>query len=240
MAYPRKKTPDIPGTKAHQRYYVEVDGKQVRVPGGSTIAGYADAYASRDPLKRWANHLGLDGYDCSQYVDKLAGVGTLTHAMSLEFLRGKSYEPCFDFFEKWIVEEAKRCFAKFEQWASEYEFEPISMEESKVSKEYRHGGTVDFYGNVRKKGGTWRRKLLDWKTSKGIFNQHWYQVAGYDEIWFENGMPSDDIGILRIGRNVDEGFEFKEKTSSEILPYWKVYQKALEMYWAIQNLKGAK
>jgi hypothetical protein len=229
MAWQRKKTIDIPGTKAHQRYYATdaATGKKIRVPGADESSRY---------LMRWANNLGQDGYDHEKYVDKLANVGTCTHARALNFFLGKDIHEFDGEFNKWELETADECWKKFEEWTVGKEFDPIVVEESLVSEVFKFGGTPDFYGRI-KIDGRWYYMLLDWKTSKYIYKSHWYQVAGYNVILEEKGRSSEAVGILRMGKEVGEGFEFKHrpvlsldgKSPDMVLP-WLIFKTGLQLH----------
>lgn len=235
----RKKTIHIPGTTAHQTYRLK-DG--TKVPGGSTIAKLCGANESSFFLMRWANQLGLDGYDSDKYRDKLADVGTLCHARALQFFSGKPIREFDCEFSQWIIEKADICWTKFEEWTVGKEFVPKVVEQPVVSEKWRFGGTPDFYGLI--KGltgpgidpGIFYRILIDWKTSKYIYKSHRYQVAGYDVALMENGYESDRLSILRMGRDPEEGFEFRHWSVEEMILPWAIFKTGLEMH-ALQKLE---
>ena len=88
--------------------YKNKDGK--RLPGVTTILGVMNKPA----LVKWANNLGLQGIDSSKYVDTLAGVGTLTHAMIHHDLGGEI--PEFDSYSKDDISLAENSFLKYLDW----------------------------------------------------------------------------------------------------------------------------
>jgi hypothetical protein len=260
MATTKKKIEHIPGTTVHQVYRLK-NGQ--RVPGGSFIAKVAGSWQSAPFLTKWANGLGLEGIDSEKYKDKLADVGTVNHGMIENYFLGEDNQELFDRFPKWVVDQAKICFAKFEQWASHYDFDPVIFEgyvkrdglwvpyrdDGMVSEIYKFGGTVDYFGGIKHKAGivcdrekcplrgkpnTWFNILLDWKSTKNLYNSHLYQVAGYNTLLFENGFESQLVGILKIGRNEKEGFKFVYRTSKEILLQWEIFRYALQML-TLQN-----
>lgn len=231
----RKKTEDIPGTKAHQIYRLK-DG--TRVPGGSTIAKVAGANQMENAIKKWANQLGLDGHDCNKYMDKLAGVGTLLHDMAMFFFLGKDRTELFQNYDGWTVEQAKKCYVKFEEWTKDKEFDPIYVEVPFVSEKYRFGGTPDFYGRI-KINGVWYFVLLDWKTSKGIYDSHWYQTVGYGKMLeHDHGKLLDMVGVVKMPRSDEEKFQFKHKpwTVEGVGVYWEIFQIGLDLYYAQKRL----
>jgi hypothetical protein len=231
----RKKVEDIPGTKAHQIYTLK-DG--TRVPGGSTIAKIAGANQSSNSLAKWANELGLAGYDKEKYVDKLANVGTLLHDMALYFFLKKKYAELFKLYDEWTVEQSKKCYVKFIEWTSDKEFDPIHVEESFVSEKYRFGGTPDFYGRI-KINSVWYFAILDWKTSKYIYDSHWYQTVGYGKMLeHDHGKTLDIAGVLKMPRSDEEKLEFKHKpwTFDDVGVYWEIFQIGLDLYNAQKRL----
>jgi hypothetical protein len=231
----RKKVEDIPGTKAHQIYTLK-DG--TRVPGGSTIAKIAGANQSERSLTKWANELGLAGHDKEKYIDKLANVGTLLHDMALYFFLKKDHAELFKLYDGWTVEQAKKCYVKFEEWTKDKDFDPIHLEVPFVSEKYRFGGTPDFYGRI-KLHGVWYYALLDWKTSKGIYDSHWYQTVGYGKMLeHDHAKILDFVGVVKMPRSDEEKFAFKYKqwTEKDVGVYWEIFQIGLDLYYAQKRL----
>jgi hypothetical protein len=245
----KKKVEDIPGTKPHTIYRLK---NGVQVPGGSFVAHLAGAWQSEKFIVRWANNLGLQGYDSEKYRDALADVGSCCHGLVEAFFLGTSIDAVLKLYPHWVQEQAQICFAKFLEWAAHYDFDPILIEQAFVSEIYKFGGTPDLLTGIKHKAGihctdpkciitkmkwpadSWLKILLDWKTCKFLYKSHYYQVAGYNTLLFENGYESNAVGIVRIGRNEKEGFQFSHRTSKEILLQWEIFRIALQML-ALQN-----
>ncbi len=104
-----------------------------------------------------------------QQRDSAGDIGTLVHKLCIDLLSGKEVvipndfivAKCFKKFLKWWGRETKGC-----------ELEVIT-ETPLVSEVYKFGGTPDIF-IVNK------RKLIDIKTSGGIYESMWIQLAGYD------------------------------------------------------------
>lgn len=231
MPRPKKKVEHIPQTRGHTLYRQK---SGLIVPGASTVAKIPEAHNSQTFLTRWANRLGLQGYDSDKYRDKLADVGTLTHEMCLEYFREQNYEPIQSEFSAWTIKEAERCFDKFLKWVSGHVLETRLVEASFTSELFPFGGTIDWYGLV---DGV--PTLLDYKTGKRIYSGYWYQLAGYNHLLFENGYPVDAIRVLRIGRNAEEGFDAPSRTNREILLQWEIFRRGLEIYWLQKQERAA-
>lgn len=159
-------------SRAHTRYYL-ADG--TLVPGATTISGLLNKPA----LVKWANNLGLQGIDSTKYVDKAANVGTLIHALVEGHITGKTVDTSD--FTALEIELAQNGFYKYLDWEKQHKVEPIFNEKQFVSEKYRYGGTLDFYCKVDGK-----YTLVDFKSGKGIFNEHFLQVSGYANLLKEN------------------------------------------------------
>ena len=171
---------------------------------------------NKPALVKWANKLGLQGIDSTDYVDNLADVGTLAHAMIMAYLQGKSV-PKEDYTEDQAA-LAANCFGSYLNWESAHKVEPILVETPLVSEEYQFGGTPDLLAYV---DGV--ITLLDFKTGKAIYPEYFIQVAAYWVLLMERGYVIDKVMILRIGREESEGFEVKEvkalKTNWELFTH---------------------
>lgn len=189
--------------KAHTVYKLK-DG--TRVPGTTTITGVLNKPA----LVPWSNRLGLKGIDVNKYVDELATIGTLSHLMIEKYLKGEKVN--FDDYSKNQIDQAQICVNKFFAWEDENEFEILGSEMQLVSEKHLYGGCIDIYCLLNGK-----KTLVDIKTGKGIFSEMKTQVAGgYELLLKENGYEVEQVRMLRIGRNEDEGFEDPEVFQREL------------------------
>ena len=79
----------------------------------------------------------------------------------------------------------------------------LATEKYLISEENQYGGTLDIYAKLKGK-----KTLIDLKTCKAVYPEHFTQVAGgYMPLLEENGYEVEDCRILRIGRDETEGFE---------------------------------
>lgn len=182
-------------SKAHQRYYTK-DG--VLVPGVTTVLGVL----AKPALVNWANKLGLQGIEVGKYVDNLADVGTLTHAIIEDYLKGAVTD--FSDYTPNQRKLAECASSKFFEWEKKNDFEMIKSELQLVSDKHYFGGTCDIYTMLNGK-----KTLIDIKTSKACYSEHFTQVAAYKILLEEHGYPVEDCKILRIGREEAEGFDEK-------------------------------
>jgi hypothetical protein len=189
-------------SKVHTQYLI----KGNRLPSCSGIVGVMNKPA----LVPWANRMGLEGINTATYVDKLAKAGTLAHTMVENYFKKKKTD--FDNYSKNEIEAAKVSYGKFLVWQKENNFIMVESELKLKSKRYMFGGTLDLYGILKGK-----RTLLDVKTSKAIYKDYFTQVGGgYNLLLEENGREVEDVKILRLGRNEEEGWECRGITGAEL------------------------
>lgn len=201
-------------SKAHTIYRL-ADG--TRVVGTTTVTGIL----AKPALVPWANKLGLQGISVSKYVDNLAGAGTLAHKIIEDYI--KKEETDFSDFTPNQRSMAENAVIKFFNWEKENKFEPIKSELMLVSEQFRFGGQIDIYANLNGKP-----TLIDLKTSKACYPEHFTQVAAYRQLLVENGHKVEDVRILRIGRDEGEGFDDIKVPFIEL--HWARFKHCLQIY----------
>jgi hypothetical protein len=218
--------------KEHQKYLLS-DGTQV--PGGSTISKLGD---SVEGLIYWAWDLGRQGKDYRKVSKEACDVGTLAHFMIEAYLN--SFVCDLSDYEQELIDKALVSYAKFTDWWETQDLQVVATEIQLVHNAYRYGGTIDL---IAKKPNE-DHVLLDFKTSKKISDSYWRQCAGYAELWNcmqpmgRGCFPIINHAIVRIGKEEEGDFEvvWKDDLSKE----WIVFQKQVELYWAMQNAKPEK
>jgi hypothetical protein len=211
--------------------YINEEGQQV--PGVTTVLGVLN----KPFLIPWANKLGLQGIDSSQYVDGLAEIGQVAHYLILCHLTRE--KPCLDDYSKNTIDIAENSFLSFLQWEKGHVIRPLWVEKPLVSDRYGFGGTPDFVGTVDGEA-----ELMDFKTGKAIYPEYFYQMAAYRQLVTENfdTFPPDTgiilpgcgafvlrrARVLRIGRTEDEGFE--ERIVSHLDMEFDMFQHCLAIY----------
>lgn len=209
----------------HQKYHL-ADGTQV--PGGSTICKIGDDAGA---LIHWAWNLGREGKDYRKERDKAADIGTIAHFLIECYLNGQVAD-----LEDYIqsdIDKALVCYNKFADWWHEQNLEKVATEIQLVNEPYKYGGTIDLIAND--KDGN--HILIDFKTSKKISDSYWRQCAGYAQLWNENnfGKRITKYAIVRIGKE-DEG-DFEVVWKDDLSKEWFVFQKQVDLYWAMKAAK---
>jgi len=209
----------------HQTYHLS-DG--TKVPGGSTICKIGDDASA---LLYWAWKLGMEGKDYRKERDKAADIGTIAHFLIECFLNNQVAD-LSDYGQE-DIDKALLCYNKFVDWWDEQSLEKVATEIQLVNEFYRYGGTIDLIARTQKG----EHILLDFKTSKKISESYWRQCAGYAQLWNSNNPanPIKNHAIVRIGKQEEGDFEvvWKDNLSNE----WYVFQKQVDLYWAMQAAK---
>ena len=198
-----------------------------RVPGATTIAGLLD----KPFLVKWANKLGKQGIDVTEYVDNEAKKGTLIH-MIIESHNTKQPVDLSEYSDEEINMASQVFYGHYMKWEELHKVEPIFSEYSMVSEEYKFGGIVDFYAIL---DGVYT--VIDFKTSKSISNEHLLQVSSYVQLLKENGYQVDQLLILDVKKSIDTPLEEKYLTVEETLPYWEMFKHLIDVSWIKKKLK---
>ena len=212
--------------RPHQRYRL-ANGSPV--PGVTTVLGIINKPA----LASWANRLGLQGTNSTEYVNDLAASGTLAHSLIESSLTGIT--AMIGDYSPEQIRRAQNALASFQTWARDKRLETRQTELSLVSEAHGYGGTLDWYGTVNG-----LPTLIDFKTSAAIYDDHLYQLAAYHQLLIEDGHEVSEARVLRLSRDEDAEFSEKVIPASGLAPYWQVCKAALALHRAIAATKPAK
>jgi hypothetical protein len=212
--------------KEHQKYFL-ADGTQV--PGGSTISKLGDDPAA---LIHWAWKLGCEGKNYRDVSKEACDIGTLAH-FYIECFLNQQVADLSDYTQE-ERDKALLCYHKFLDWWDGEELEVVATEIQLVNEAFRYGGTIDLI--AKRKNGD--HVLIDFKTSKKISESYWRQAPGYAGLWkchqAEDKTDIKSHAILRIGK--DDG-EFEVVWREDLSKEWNVFQKQVELYWAMKSAK---
>ena len=117
-------------------------------------------------------------------------------------------------------------FLAFLEWKDIHKVEPIHLEHTVYG--YDWAGTLDFYGLFDGK-----KYVIDWKSSKAIYDEMRYQVAGYRSA----SGDCEGCGILRLDK--ESGLPEWVDTSSTYQEDLSVFNLLVNLYWA-RNPKKLK
>jgi hypothetical protein len=144
---------------------------------------------NKDALMGWANREGLAGRSIKESRTSTAGraadIGTTAHKMIEGRILG--YEPkLFAADELTLLTcdedraKAKRGFANFDRWYSQSNLRIVGTEVFGVDEEYQTGFCSDALAlEAEHTIEEPAISLLDWKSSKGTYSDHFIQVSAY-------------------------------------------------------------
>lgn len=99
--------------------------------------------------------------------DSAADIGSRVHEYAQMVLQGQTPPEPLD-------GPAQKGIEAFWRWVDSHKIEPIAVERRVMSKEGMYAGTCDFFGLIDD-----RLCVLDFKTSKGVYDEAWWQTSAY-------------------------------------------------------------
>jgi hypothetical protein len=211
------------------RYYKHPVGAEV--PSCTTITGQLD---KSGPLTYWAANAACDyvlehksligsmGFTLESVVEaarknfrtvsrKALDAGSRIHeAIEVYFKTGK--EPVTK------DDQVISGFLAFLEWKDAHKVEPIKLEHTVYG--YDWAGTLDFYGRFDGK-----LYVIDWKSSKAIYDEMRYQVAGYRSAVGD----CEGCGILRLDK--ESGFPEWVDTSNSYHDDLCIFNTLTNLWW---------
>lgn len=208
-------------TKAHTQYYLNTGDA---IPGVTTVLGIL----AKPALVSWANKLGLQGIDSSKYRDQAADVGTITHLLIMGHLTRQTVS--LTEYSQQDIDTAQNCMKSFCEWEKSHKVEPILVETPLSSDIYGFGGTPDCLAKVNGE-----LELLDFKTSKAIWNEYFYQLAAYRQLLIEQRYDVNRARILRFGK--DGTTEFEDRLITQFDNEFELFLHCLSIYNLLKAMK---
>jgi len=209
---------------AHTVYKVN----EKKVPSVTTILS---RFKNAIGLILWSNSLGLKGLKYHEQLKIAGDIGTDFHNLAELHIKGEYYELPDDP----IVQE---CFNKFKDWWSDFandNFEIVFTEKSYCCRKYKYGGTADLL--VKKND---KYILIDFKTSKAVYEDHLIQASAYDYMIKEqDGFDINKFILARFGKEQSDDFEIREFTKSDLkkgFKYFKFLREAFDLDKDISKL----
>lgn len=146
-------------------------------------------------------------------------IGTAVHKACEDWIKNKTI-PSLD-------EQGMKMFENFKNWAEENKVEFLESEIRVYSEKYWYAGTIDLV--IKLNGHVY---IGDIKTSSGIWDEHFYQTAGYQLALQELGLYPKIKGHIII--NLKKDGKIDVKTSEDFAENKKAFLGALAIY-RVQN-----
>ena len=171
-----------------------IDGKEyVRVTRCLDIIAKPEFY-------RW---FGKHGYEwCTNYRDDRAAFGTRVHKEIQNFLEDENV---------WLDNnEMSQVFNNFKEWYNSHDIKPVALEKHLRSDRLMTAGTCDFVGYI---DGV--PSVLDWKTSKKVYDNYPVQVATYLSMYnscLDRDFLAEQAGVVCFTKDgvVEKYFDIDE------------------------------
>lgn len=147
-------------------------------------------------LWHWKMKLGKEESD--RIGNEAAEKGTRVHRRLEQILQGREF--------KTTPKELKPYINAFTNWADEMNFSHYTPEQFVFSTRYGYAGTADLVCKIKKEW--W---LIDFKTSKAIYDEYGLQVRAYGYAYEEMTGVKVRTAILQLGLPTKKGWKFREK-----------------------------
>ena len=180
--------------------------KKVSIPV-PRVSEILDACIGKSYLQNWAAGLG-ENY--TEERQKILNTGTYAHSLIEDFLKYGYVRDSTKVFDKpFYLEQANKCYYNFNTWwhnmiEQGFKIDIIDIERTVVCPLY--GGTADIIACIKDPKGLVGNYILDFKTSKSISIDYFYQTIMYkNAIEFENTTSDihlniDGVGIVRCDK----------------------------------------
>lgn len=168
--------------------------------------------------------------------DAAGDVGTLVHKYAKDMLEGKGLPTGPE--AKPVPIQAANAIAAFREWLLAHKIEPIAVERRVMSRELMYSGTCDFFGHIDGK-----LSVLDFKTGNGVYDEAWFQMAGYEialrEELQEGSLASQMMPmqhwLVHLNKNTGECAPYL-RTSEETIAAKAVWRNLVAMDRAIRDM----
>jgi hypothetical protein len=173
-------------------------------------------------LELWELYLGSEA---SEIKDKRSFIGALAHYRLACKMAAKRGLPMPELqinktreIDSEVTQILNSIARKCDEWIELFKPMAIKVEQVVVNRELGYAGTIDLLVKLLDK-----LFLIDFKTSRAIYPEHFAQVAAYINCFTEHL----NAAILRTN---EESAEFKILSESELISGFELFLKAKENY----------
>lgn len=196
--------------------YVVASG--ARVPSVTDVLGTL----GKPELVSWANNLGLQGLSAEAVRNERAAEGSALHECIRAYLcRDQAdLEP----FSPKVRAAGRVGFVRWRQkWLERHDVRPVLIESPLVSNQYGFGGTLDLLAEV-----DGRLEVLDWKTTKQVYQEHVLQASAYQLLAWENGYEPQAVRVVHV--SVEQDGAIGECVETNTRPFAGAFLAALRLH----------
>lgn len=209
--------------KSTKNRYFDSQGKSL--PGATTVL----QVLSKPQLIEWSYQCGLKGIDYKTIRDSSAARGTVIHDCIEACLLSTEF-PDMSKFSSGDCGIILKAVQEFKMWLDKQKgFKVIDVELVMSSDKLGYGGTLDLYCIHNGK-----KSIIDFKTSKAVYLEHYLQQASYKLLKEEQGDEVEKIKLLKVN---ETGCKLTTAKDNLIPLYTKFFLAALEVYKAKRALE---
>lgn len=171
----------------------------------------------------WNLKLVDQGLNPREELKKAGRIGTLTHNMIEEFIKGGAVK--LDGYEPDEISQAKTAYYGFYNWLVDNNTTFHETELKLVSEEYQFGGTFDAICEVNGK-----LVICDWKTSNAVYDEFLIQLGAYRQLIKENlGYDIRGAILLRLDKDEKGVYEEHHYKIKDLNWGWKMFKLLLKI-----------
>jgi hypothetical protein len=216
------------------RFYPDTDG--VYYPSVTTVL---EAFPKPYALLQWMKEVGAKS---DEVRDAAGRRGSTVHTLTESYDKGEQVDLLGDHGQPMYSLEEWGLFERYVEFSTRFNPVHSMIEQQLVCGELGFGGTIDRVCEVEGK-----KILLDIKTSNGIYDSYWLQLAAYREgLYINSGIEVDAVGILwlnaktrTIGKKGDvQGVGWQLLQKDDTRKDWELF-RAVHKIWLSVN-EGAK
>lgn len=214
-----------------RNYYIEDEnGKQIKVPGVTTICQLAGYGATG--LQYWACKQGYemaqrgDEFEYRKIYEKACTVGSIVHSMIEADLKEQPFDLNELELDQTWKDQIRQSFENWSEWKRNSRFRLVHSEMKVISTKYRYGGRFD----VCMTGDDGELHLFDWKTGDKPYAANVMQAAAYVVAYHEMFPDQPRIKgahLLFLGK---ESGTFTHKRYKNLTAPWKAFLAARQLY----------
>lgn len=212
------------------RFYIDTDGKYY--PSATTIL---EAYPKPFALLQWMKEVGKDA---DRMRDAAGDRGSTVHKLTEDYDNGNEVNLLNELGQPSYSMEEWAMFERYVDFSTRFAPKYDMIEQQLICPKHGFAGTFDRVGLIDGK-----RYLVDIKTSNGIYNSYWLQLAAYRQALLVNtGMDVEGVAILWLnaktrtnGKKGDmQGIGWQMVIKEDTLKDWELFQ-AVQKLWLAEH-----
>lgn len=216
------------------RFYTDEDGNYF--PSATTLL---EAYPKPYALIQWMKDVGNKSDEIRDAAGKR---GSIVHQLTEEYDQGLECTLLDEYGKPKYSLEEWSMFERYVEFSQNHKPEHHLIEQTFINSQLGFAGTIDRICTID--GKTY---VLDIKTSNGIYNSYWLQLAAYRELYNasvkDSNMPKiDAVAILWLnaktrtsGKNgAIQGLGWQMVTETDTSNQWSLFQ-AVQQLWHAEH-----